>query len=70
MSYRMPTAIVRVILNSLKRNIAGTYGMTDVEHVNKHIDRAAIDLTRWGSLRLAPISKKLIVKTHIVILNR
>ena len=59
MSYRTPTAIARVILNSLKRNIAGTYGMMDDEHTylprNIYTDKAAVDSTRWGSLRLAPI---------------
>ena len=50
----MPIAIARVILNSLKRKIAGTYGMTDVEHtyleINKHI-LTEQPLTRLGGAR-------------------
>ena len=45
------------ILNSLKRNIAGTYGMTYARTyipIYIHTDRAAVDTTRGGLLRLAP----------------
>ena len=47
----MATAIARVILNSLKRNIAGIYGMMDVEHINVLTKQP---LTRLGGASLTP----------------
>ncbi len=31
------------------------YGMTDVDVPDRYIERAAVETTMWGSLRLAPI---------------